>query len=69
MDIILAILLYLNVIQPGCTITTSQIDADQKQYQEQFQVIQSDPNKQNQVMNQESPFISTIIVIDDTAIR
>jgi hypothetical protein len=61
---ILAILLYLNVISPGGTYTTTEIYNDACQNQSQIQTIESNQNMLNQVNSQYGSSAGSIVVLD-----
>jgi len=72
MDTIIAILLYMQLLQSPGTYQQSQIDQLQAQYQHEINVIQNDPVQMQEVNQVYLPKVQDVIVIgwpDDARIE
>lgn len=69
MDIVIGILLYMRVITASSTVTMTEINKDLSQHMPDVSRIMQDSQMLDRIMQTYQQDISTIIVIDDTAIR
>jgi hypothetical protein len=66
MNLLLAVLLYLNIISPNNTYYKSYVNAEQQSLSTQIDGVEADPAKMNIVNGTYMPEVNTIVIIDDT---